>query len=442
VALSVGFSKADISPRVVGDLTIPILGFWWERAKVYEGVHDPLYARAACIKGDDEFVIVSLDAIGDGIGLTDSIRDLASERTGIPREKVMISCTHTHTAPETYGLCGHTVDERWLEEAADKVAFAIVQAYRNLEPATMRVGTARTEGLVVNRRALYVEERVRTGEVRLSPEEAARSIDADEDLCVCAFLRADGSLIGMTVNFACHPVIMQTAPIISADYAGFVAEEAERRTGATTIFLNGPCGDINPACGDTRNYDDVVALGLKLATHVLQVVESFHTGPNDGERIRISTRRVVAEVRRRALPPKGAFIAKREELEAEIRTRDVSPPPNEDTLGAALFEVREALSLYEAPDCYDAEVQVFTLGPYAIIGIPGELFTCLGRDIRGRGAGNALIATLANRMLGYIAPQEAFRVGGYEAGSLARWSRLAPGSGEIIRDAAIGVLGR
>jgi neutral ceramidase len=409
---------------------------------VYEGVHDPLYARAACIKGDDEFVIVSLDSIGDGIGLTDSIRNLASERTGIPREKVMVSCTHTHTAPETYGLCGHTVDERWLEDAANKVAFAIVQAYRNLEPATMRVGTTRTEGLVVNRRARYVEERARTSEVRLSPEDAARSVDADEDLRVWAFLRADGSLIGMTVNFACHPVIMQTAPIISADYAGFVAEEAERRTGATTIFLNGPCGDINPTCGDTRNYNDVVALGLKLVKYILQVVENFPTGSNDGERIRISTRRAIAEVRRRALPPKGAFIAKREELEDEIRTRGATPPPHEDTLGAALFEVREVLSLYEDPNCYDAEVQVFTLGPHAIFGIPGELFTCLGRDIRVRVAGDALIATLANRILGYIAPQEAFRVGGYEVGSLARWSRLAPGSAEIICDAAIGLLGR
>ncbi|MBO3803710.1 MAG: neutral/alkaline non-lysosomal ceramidase N-terminal domain-containing protein [Candidatus Brockarchaeota archaeon] len=439
MAFEAGFSKVEISPPVVGDLSIPILGFWWERAKAYGEVHDPLYARAACFRDGDRFTVVSMDAFGDGIGLTDSIRKLASEKTGIPREKIMVCSTHAHTAPETYGLCWNAVDGRWLDWVAERVASAVEEAERRLELATMRVATARTEGLVVNRRASYVMERVAKGEARLSPEEIARSTDLDENLYAFTFLGADRSPVGIIVNFACHPVIMQTVPVISSDYAGFVAEEAEKLTGATTLYLNGPCGDVNPACGDTGNYSDVVALGTRLASCIQRIANNFDKASQVEEPVRLSARRAVAKVRRRGLPRKEELLEEKERLEGEIAARSMVPPPREDGLGAALFSIREKLTLYEMPEAFDAEVQVFSFGPHSIVGIPGELFACLGRDIRMAKRGVVQIATLANKILGYIAPREAFAAGGYET-QPARWSRLAPGSGEEIRDAAVKLL--
>ena len=436
MVLKVGFSKVDITPPVDSGLSIPILGFWWERAKAYQDIHDPLYARVAYFQNDDQFIVVSMDSIGDGIGFTDSIRQLTSKRMGIPREKIMISCTHTHTAPETYDLCWHPVDKKWLEEMTKRVAAAIEGAHRKMECATVHCETALTEGLVKNRRADYVRKKV----TELMPDELARSIDLDERLYVMAFLGSDRLPIGLLVNFACHPVIMQTAPTISADYTGFVAEEVEKRIDAPALYLNGPCGDVNPACGDTRNYGDVVALGTRLSSHIQGIVESIRTKPSDKESNHLLARQTAIGVQRRDLPQKEILLGEKERYEREVKARSVVPPAYEDALGAALFSVREALTLYEKPEHYEAEVQVFSLGPYAIVGIPGEFFTCLGRDIRKESKNTILIATLANRMLGYIAPHEAFTVGGYETESLARWSRLAPGSGETIRNAAIQML--
>ncbi len=439
MAFKVGFSKIEISPPVVGDLSIPILGFWWERAKAYWEVHDPLYARAACFMDGDQFVVISMDAFGDGIGLTDSIRALASAKTGIPYENIMVCSTHTHTAPETYGLCWNSVDEKWLTWVAKRVAAAVEEAKHRVEPAMMHVATARMEGLVVNRRATYVTERVAKGEAQLSFEELARSTDMDENLYVFTFIGADKSPVGTLVNFACHPVIMQTMPMISSDYAGFVAEKAEKMTGATTLYLNGPCGDINPACGDTGNYDDVVELGTRLVSHVHKITSNVDMASTVKGSIQLSARQSVIEVRRRDLPNKEMILKEKERIEREIASRSTTPPPREDSLGAALFNIQEKLSLYELHESFDAEVQAFSLGPHSIVGIPGELFACLGRDIRMAKRDTILIATLANKILGYIVPREAFVVGGYET-ELSRWSRLEPGSGEEIRDAAVKLL--
>ncbi len=84
-----------------------------------------------------------------------------------------------------------------------------------------------------------------------------------------------------------------------------------------------------------------------------------------------------------------------------------------------------------------AELQVLALGPVALVGIPGELFVELGREIQEKSPfSNTIIVALANDDIGYIPTRAAFEQGGYEPTS----SPIAPGGGERIVARAIELL--
>jgi hypothetical protein len=90
----------------------------------------------------------------------------------------------------------------------------------------------------------------------------------------------------------------------------------------------------------------------------------------------------------------------------------------------------------------EVEIQVIALGDVAIVGFPVELFTEFGRRVKaGSPFPTTFIATLANGWHGYAPTLEAFTRGGYEP-RFAYPSRLAPEAGDLMTDAALGLLQR
>jgi hypothetical protein len=80
------------------------------------------------------------------------------------------------------------------------------------------------------------------------------------------------------------------------------------------------------------------------------------------------------------------------------------------------------------------------IGDIAIVGVPAELFTGLGMEIKRRSPFvNTFIAELSNDWIGYLPDREAHRLGGYQV-----WTGLhsyaEPGTGERLADEAVGIL--
>ena len=83
------------------------------------------------------------------------------------------------------------------------------------------------------------------------------------------------------------------------------------------------------------------------------------------------------------------------------------------------------------------EITAFACGDVAFVGVPCELFTDLGRDIKARSPfRHTIVVTLADGPIGYVGSRRAMSEGGYEMTS----SPLAPGGGELIVDTAADVL--
>ena len=77
------------------------------------------------------------------------------------------------------------------------------------------------------------------------------------------------------VNYACHPVIVQAQPRISADFPGVLQTLVETQYPDTTcLFLQGACADLNPIMDDSRDFDDVTRFGAALAGECLALARS------------------------------------------------------------------------------------------------------------------------------------------------------------------------
>ena len=72
--------------------------------------------------------------------LLDEVKQLASQRTAIRPDHMLISATHSHSAPSSMGCLGTDADPTYVPYLREKIAEALAQAEANLEPA--RVGWA------------------------------------------------------------------------------------------------------------------------------------------------------------------------------------------------------------------------------------------------------------------------------------------------------------
>src|SRR4051812_41072090 len=105
--LRAGAAVIDITPPLdVGLLTSSVKGEW----KPFQSVRTPLKARALVLEsGGQWFAFVSLDLLGlrsVAIGGWQSFkRELANGTSNIFHpDKIVITCTHTHNAPECAGV--------------------------------------------------------------------------------------------------------------------------------------------------------------------------------------------------------------------------------------------------------------------------------------------------------------------------------------------------
>ena len=455
--MKIGFAKRDITPPVLseGDLSIPMLGFRWERAKAFRSVHDPLYARAMAVVSDaGTAVIISCDLFGDALGFTgrcaEEIQRQCSvfadrpagrpigRNSGVPADHVLFGCTHTHTSPDTLRICRKEVASWWVDALVKQIAGTAMEAVRSARPGSLHWAEAPAPGLVVNRRARAVqvyEEKHGTAD----PVVRERNLAVDETLrCLCA-VGPDGKPFGAVVNFACHPVIVQTAPMISADYCGPAAGGVEEAFGGgfVSLYLNGPCGDINPACGYTANYADCERMGRRLADYSIHVLES--AVKTESLRVdRIAGHLRCAEVFRQIVPDVPALRAEEQRLIARCREADAAGIPPKDSRHplATLEGLQEKLAVDAMPRTLQAPVHALRLGEVCFVSLPGEILTALGQDVRRGVGGRVMLSECARAHMGYVCPREAHCVGGYETG-LGTWSWLAEGSGEAIVKAAV-----
>jgi neutral ceramidase len=433
--LHAGVGRATITPPV----GIAHAGWGAQIHERAEGVDQDFYVTVLLVRDDDvSCAIVEYDTGTIMAQDAQRICALVSDAAGISPADVLVSYTHTHSGPLIHPLnvrAGMELVAPYWETLYSQTFGAARQAHLAMRPA--RIGAAYGSSDVA------VSRRYPLPDGRIVVSQYADGF-TDPTVTVARIDGVDGSPIAAIVGYACHPITLAFQNrLLSPDYPGVVRSVVESLTGATCLFLQGCAGDQMPIEGLTGDtsvhrrlgtrigaeaaetylridpegrqwvFDRVVESGAPLG---LQRAEPGPEVPADG--LRVATGSVTMPIR--PLGDAKALRADADAIREELDGLRAGSAPDAD-IADGMFRLKRAemrsawLERFEGRDAVDLDLHGIRIGPFAVVGFPGEPFASIGVDVR---AGSPFPVTLmsgyTNGWSGYVPTDDAFAVGGYE----------------------------
>jgi neutral ceramidase len=437
-----GAAAADITPPV-----------GWRKAGGYDevissGIHDPLYAKAVVFEqGGERGAIVVCDLCSVGREVSDRARQAASQRTGIPVPNIVICATHTHGAPEYFGVLweswrntsiqkhGRDIHDTmdYVQRVVDGCSTAVAEAWARRSEVTVDGSVPHLPGMAFNRRYL-----MRDGVTMMNPGKRNNNVvraagPVDEEFPIVFFRDTTTGKPKCSFSvFAMHVAVFGGTEF-GADFPSCLQSSLREKLGDDFISVFG-----EGAAGDTNHID----------------VFSDRPQPPNSEPSRIGG--TMAEVFLQAMAGAG-----RTQPALAVRSARVHIPLQEVT-EEQLARAQDVLALRWVPrpgflvsveayrilwnrklrerdgDAANEEIQAFRLSEEAVIlTLPHEVFVELGMAIKKRSPfKTTLVVTLANDVDFYVPTRRAFAEGSYEVTT----SPYKPGGGEILVDAAVKLL--
>jgi len=435
--LKAGLAVADITPPIGYRMS----GYFRERLST--GVSNPLHAKAIVLRqGDVSAAMVFCDIIGLSLDVSSRARRLAEERTSIPASNILIAATHSHTGPLYFGaLRKHFHDKAvaehgsdpcekvdYAEELVEKLASVIAQANSVVKPVIISAGSAERQGLSFNRRFHMEDGTVRFNPGVLNPDIVRPAGPIDPEVGMVFIREADGddNPIAAIINFALHlDTVGRTN--YAADYPYYLEQSLREKYGNDFVLLfgTGTCGDINHIDVTKKERLKTDYIGGMLAETVKAKKDSLRTVSEPMLGVRSG---IVEAPLQRFGPEKVAWA--RENIK-KVGTREISFLEQVEAYKILAVQMRPGQTI-------PLEVQVFRLSwDVAVVGLPGEVFVELGLRIKKASPfATTLVIELCQDAPGYIPTKKAFAEGSYETVN----SRIAPGGGEMMAEAAIRLL--
>ena len=427
--LTAGAAQLDITPG----LGVHMIGYFHDR--IAHDILDPLQAKAIVLSNGDTtlgFVICDLIVVPDEV--VNAAKALITERTDIPPDNILIAGTHTHTGPAIVGALGTPAQEGYPEWVVSRIADAFMLALRRLQPAQMAHAAGDCSGEVHNRR-WYMKD----GTVRMNPghqnSDAIRPAGpTDPQLGLMVLRTLAGAPLAVLGNLSLHYVGISGGDheVICADYFAAFGRSLNRCAGAQFVcpMANGTFGDVNNI--DAVNPPRESLHGTHQIERVANVVaaeawriwsglreDDFHGDVELGAKLSHVT-----------FP---ARCASAEEL-AAARALYESGEKWDD---AEWIYARDIVLLADEPSEWPVPIHALRVGDLGIAGLPGEVFTEIGLDIKSRSPyAQTMNVGIANGTVGYVATDQALDQGSYET-RLCRHVRAPHGTGKLWADTAV-----
>jgi len=421
-----GAAKVDITPKA---WPVPLIGNFSFRPAV--GAHDPLHSRAIVLDdGSVELAIAVVDSCYVARRVLDQAKQLASDSTGIPTSRMLISATHTHTAPPaaasegTRGIETQDLSENesaYGELLVRGIADSIIEAHRRLEPAEAGWASTELADEVFNRR-WHVEpgsippdphggttDLVRMNPPRQSPDLIRPAGPTDPEIIFLSVRTAAGEPLALLANYSLHYVGGIPPVQVSADYFGEFARQVTDRLGAGAGFVgilsNGTSGDINnidftKPRPDVAPFEQARRVAGKVADRV------FDAYPSIEHRGALSLAMAEKELALGLRKPTEERYAHAKKVRAAI---DHAKFPRE-----AIYAQR-AIDAFEGPESVDVKLQALRVGELGIAALPFETFVETGLDLKSKSPLKPMFTIeLANGAEKYLPTPEHHDLGGYE----------------------------
>ena len=423
--LKAGAAIVDISPQ-----QFPVLVNGGMTSRSADKVVAPLYARAIVVdNGTERIAIVVVDSCMVGRVTLDDAKHIAAQRTKIKPDRMLISATHTHTAPSSMGALGTEMDETYVVYLRDRLAEAIALAEANLETAEVGWAVRNAADYTALRRWIIRPDRIQIdpfGNPTMRAQMHAganlenvtgESGPEDPDLSIIAFKSPQGRPIAALANFSMH--YFSGVEALHPDYFGLFCNGFQARVASApapainaddksapfvAIMSHGCSGDIW-----RRDYNLPADAPLQSPT-VTEYTDGLLTIAMDAwQSVKFSAATELAMAERRL--PMNYRVANKQTLEWGERIvatmGDRLPTTTEEVYA------REQVILHKLQST-EIVVQALRIGDIAIATTPNETYALSGLKLKLQSPLlQTMVIELANGGDGYIPPPEQHLLGGY-----------------------------
>jgi len=394
--------KAGVASKVI----TPPDGLWMAgyagRNKPNEGkVHD-LFVKAVAIEdpAGGKLVLVTSDLIAIPRSLSVAVADEVKKRTGLARERLMITASHTHCGPvvkdsltDMYDMPAeqHKKIAANTEKIREGMIEVIETALKDLKPARLSQGNG-TARFAINRRESKKDSIV----IGLNPDGPV-----DHDVPVLRVETPEGKLRAIVFGYACHNTTLDFYQYCG-DYAGFAQAALEKKhPEAVAMFWSGCGGDANP------NPRRTLELAEKHGKALAESVEGVLAG-------KLTPVRGACDARYATTPlPLGTPITK-EQITADLLSKQF----------AVRKRAERFTKILEGGGKLDVEyphypVQVWRLGDDILwVGLGGEVVVDYALRLKKELPGKPVwVTAYANDVMAYIPSERVLKEGGYEGNS-------------------------
>ena len=417
------YPKGFAVGHAMGDITSTPISMYNATAKT---VHDPL--NLTCIALSDGEGGVALIMTADLKGMHRSVFErctsIIKKEFGIPAENVMISATHTHSAP-TVSAGNDTNMIRFVSKLYKQIPVIVEEALRDLdeiEGCYTGKGTANSIAFV--RRYLMPDG---TYDTHGNKSAVKHETDADPELRTIRFDRKNKKDVLM-VNFQTHygGATGMYPEQVSADFIAPFRDAAEKELDCLFAYYSGAGGNIN--------FNSPIP-GEKIYATFLDTIPEFMRATNmalDAEKqAQVGTIRSAFKWHTEAI--------RKDPAERVAQAQEVVDAGRETPAGKALigkygFENKyEPTSIVSRNKSYgeteDVPLSAIAFGDIAFTAFPFEQFDTNGKECRDASPYDmTFVLSLAGGGYGYIPSNYAYPHGGYEV-SICRFNQ---GCGEAF----------
>ena len=393
-----------------------------------EAVLDNLYARISLLESPYcRCALVVADLLELSIGTVEEIREALASPLGVETSHIIVSTTHTHTAPPVIDLGVLEADREYMEHVKCMLIEAARRVGPRLSPVTLDTVTFEVP-VGINRR----NRDPKTQKIQMRPNPAG---SRDDEVVASIFRDMAGNIRSVWIQTAVHPTTLAVSvAAVSADYPGSIARHLKREFGSHVVVvpLTGACGDVRPALlgPDGSSFregtiEDVEHMGAEIAGRLFDSLQEKAGRRGETENHMCFVRRTIS-CRFGSIPSREELIAlqkdnaeqlaraqkEAEDLEPFVRLHD--NPVWE--VEAQRHWIDRLLRLSQIPESVEAELSVLSIGnAVTLCMVPGELFSDPGKRIKALFARTpVMLVGYANGSLGYLPGEDACDEGGYE----------------------------
>ena len=430
----VGYGKENITP----DEPVPMGGYGRSDQRISTGILSYLWATCVAITDaeGDTLLLMSVDLCNSAEASRAAPE--ISKATGVPVENIVISATHTHSAPD-YSYTQLAAVSRALQKTHDGLKRAALTAMEDRKAAQMYGASVQTANMNFVRHYIcndgtYAGDNFGSG----ASGYAGHATDADPVMQLIKFTREGDNDIILT-NFQTHPHRTGGSQKydISADIVGEYRAAMEKDLGVEVIYFSGAGGNVNPT---SRISKENVAKDYKEHGKMLaQYAKSAEYKPLNTGKVQASKMNFEAEINH----ADDAYASVCADLRArwdrgEITTAQVI------SLGAAAgiklnspYHAGAIRNRAKMGKSNSFPIWAYSFGDVGFVAAPYEMFDTNGMYIKANSPFEyTVISTVANKTNGYFPSDAAFGYGCYEVDTTS----YVRGTAERLVDAYLEML--